>query len=37
MFLFVLVAFSKDKKRESKFNKGVKEEAKDYANAKEKT
>ena len=37
MFLYVLVAFSKDKKTESKFNKVVKEEAKDYANVKGKT
>ena len=37
MFLYVLVAFSEDKKTESKFNKVVKEEAKHYANVKEKT
>ena len=37
MFLFVLVAFSKDKKTETKFNKVVKEKANDYSNVKEKT
>ena len=36
MFLFTLVVFRKDKKTELKFNRVLKEEAKDYASAKKK-